>query len=316
LSAIILITIKSGSVMKRKKNVSTRREFLTKSSLAGLGTVLGAGISTSAFSRPFSGIMGNGDDNRTIAIKPRYHRWYVDPGVEWLETNTRSANVDWKIPVSQTALVLVDVWQRHYIKDTQARAEVIINSRILPLLVSLRKAGIQIIHAPSPEIAVTSPNWVRIQTKEQVFPKPDEWPPADFRSSTGPYKPFAMPYEPGEEVRNKMPPLTFHPKVVPLTGEPVIANGEELHQYCRKNKKLFLLYAGFNTNACIINRNYGTIRMRDRGYRIILIRDCTTGMESKETQPAMAQTKGTILNLEMFDCFTVTSDELISGLNL
>ncbi len=300
--------------MKKKKIVSTRREFLAKSSLVGLGTVFGAGIGTSAFSQPLPGIITDSNDNRTIAIKPRYHRWFVDPGVEWLETNTRSANVDWKIPLSQTALVLVDVWQRHYIMDTQARAEVIINTNILPLLASLRKAGVQIIHAPSPEVAVTSPNWVKIQTREQVFPKPDEWPPAEFRSSTGPYKPFAMPYEPGEEIRNKMAPLTFHPKVVPLAGEPVVATGEELHQYCKKHKIAFLLYAGFNTNACIINRTYGTIRMRDRGYRIILIRDCTTGMESKETQPTLAQTKGTILNLEMFDCFTVASGDLIAGL--
>lgn len=300
--------------MKKSRSVSTRREFLAKSSLAGLGTVLGAGISTSSFSQTVSGKREDTDNHRTISIKPRYHRWYVDPGVEWLETNTRSASLDWKIPVSQTALILVDVWQRHYIKDTQARAEVIINSRILPLLTSLRKAGVRIIHAPSPEIAVTHPNWVRIQSKEQVFPAPDEWPPADFLSSTGAYRPFAMPFEPGEEIRQKMPPLTFHPKVVPLTGEPVIANGEELHQYSKRNKILFFLYAGFNTNACIINRNYGTIRMRDRGYKIILIRDCTTGMESKETQPTLAQTKGTILNLEMFDCYTVLSDDVVAGL--
>jgi len=114
-----------------------------------------------------------------------------------------------------------------------------------------------------------------------------------------------------EEVRNKMAPLTFHPKVLPLKDEPVIANGFELHEYLKKNKLLFLLYAGFNTNACIINRDYGTIRMRDRGYKIILVRDCTTGMESKDTQATMAQTNGTILNLEMFGCFTVASDELI-----
>ena len=301
--------------MKTRKIVSTRREFLAKSSLAGLGAVFVTSAGTSAFQSPVSGKIRDNTENRTLSIKPRYHRWHVDPGVEWLETNTRSASVDWNIPLSQTALVLVDVWQRHYIKDTEARAEKIINAKLLPLLTSFRKAGIHIIHAPSPEVAVSHPNWVRIQTREQVFNKYDEWPPAEFRSSTGAYKPFAMPYEPMEEVRLKMAPLTFHPKVVPLSGEPVIANGEELHQYCKNNQILFLIYAGFNTNACIINRDYGTIRMRDKGYRIILVRDCTTGMESKETQPTLAQTNGTILNLEMFACFTVLSDDLIAELH-
>jgi len=289
------------------KKASTRREFIAISSLAGAGTILGM--------ESFSSNDDRFIDEKTISLKPCYHRWHVDPGVEWLETNTRSASVDWKIPVSQTALVLVDVWQRHYIKDTEERAEIIINEKLLPLLASLRKAGAQIIHAPSPEVAVTHSNWVRIQTRDQVFPKRDEWPPSEFLSSTGAYKPFAMPYEPREEERRKMAHLTFHPKVVPVNGEPVVANGEELHQYCKKNKILFLLYAGFNTNACIINRDYGTIRMRDRGYRIILVKDCTTGMESKETQPTMAQTNGAILFLEMFGCFTVLSDDLVLELN-
>jgi nicotinamidase-related amidase len=294
------------------KSKSTRREFITISSFAGAGALAGLKIPNP------EGILKPGPvdipTDRKLLVKPRYYRWDVNPGQEWIEANTGSSRLDWKIPVSQTALILVDVWQRHYIKDPEQRAEAIINEKLLPLLSSLRKAGVKIIHAPSPEVAVTHPNWVKTQTREQVFNKRDEWPPEEFITSSGAYKPFAMPYEPMEEVRAKMAPLTFHPKVMPLKDEPVVADGIELHGYLKKNKLLFLLYAGFNTNACIINRDYGTIRMRDRGYRIILVRDCTTGMESKDTQATMAQTNGTILNLEMFGCFTVTSDELTSGL--
>lgn len=298
-------------MISNMKRISTRREFIAKSSVAGAGALIGLnslrteGVATRAQNSVAEG--------KSLSLKPRYHRWHVDPGVEWREANTHSALLNWDIPVSQTALILVDVWQRHYIKDPEERAEKIINAKLLPLLTALRDTGVKIIHAPSPEVAVTHPNWVKIQTREEVFPKHDEWPPSEFLSSTGLYKPFAMPVEPREEERRRMAPLTFHPKIVPLKGEPVVANGEELHQYCKRNGLLFLLYAGFNTNACIINRDYGTIRMRDRGYRIIMIRDCTTGMESKETQPAMAQTNGAILFLEMFGCYTVASDEIIDG---
>ena len=300
-------------MISNMKRLSTRREFIAKSSVAGAGALIGLNsLGTEGLAiRAESPI----PDGNSLSLKPRYHRWHVDPGVEWREANTRAALLNWDIPVSQTALVLVDVWQRHYIKDPEERAEKIINTRLLPLLSVLRKKGVQIIHAPSPEVAVTHPNWIKIQTKDQIFGNRDVWPPTDFLSSTGPYSQFAMPFEPMEEVRRKMPPLNFHPKVQPLEGEPVVANGIELHEYLKKNKLLFLLYAGFNTNACIINRDYGTIRMRDRGYRIILLRDCTTGMESKDTQTTLDQTNGTILNLEMFGCFTVKSDEIISGLN-
>jgi hypothetical protein len=54
--------------------------------------------------------------------------------------------------------------------------------------------------------------------------------------------------------------------------------------------------------------------MRDRGYEVILIRDCTTAMESYDSQARMLQTDGTILFLEMFRAYSITSDEIIGSL--
>ena len=96
--------------------------------------------------------------------------------------------------------------------------------------------------------------------------------------------------------------------------KPVVATGEELHHYCKQQGILFLLFACFNTNACILSRDKGTIQMSNRGYEVILVRDCTTGMvESNETQPTLSQTTGAILLLEMFGQYSVTSGEVISG---
>ncbi len=71
---------------------------------------------------------------------------------------------------------------------------------------------------------------------------------------------------------------------------------------------------GFNTNACILMRDYGTLAMGRRGYEIILLRDCTTGMESFETHENLGQTRGAVLFLEMFGHYSLTSGELIAGL--
>ena len=76
-----------------------------------------------------------------LHIRPRYHRWHVDPGVEWVETHTGYAHLDWEIPLEQAALVLVDVWNNHYLADTAARAEAIIQERIRPLLAAGRVPG-------------------------------------------------------------------------------------------------------------------------------------------------------------------------------
>ena len=104
-------------IMGKKSN--SRREFLKISSVGGLGAVLGVNMMP-----PPSVKVGDVVNDRALSIHPRYHRWYVNPGVEWLETNTGYATLNWSIPISRTALVLVDVWQRHYIKDTEARIEV------------------------------------------------------------------------------------------------------------------------------------------------------------------------------------------------
>ncbi|HEY0666971.1 MAG TPA: isochorismatase family protein [Sphingobacteriaceae bacterium] len=293
---------------------NSRREFLKKSSLTGLGAALGMGVPLSAFPQPEYTLKTGNIKGGSLHIKPRYHRWHVDPGVEWLETNTGYKTLDWTIPVSQTALVLLDVWQRHYIKDTEARGETIIQEKLVPLIAECRKKGMPIIHAPSPPVAKIHPNWVKLVSENEMTPQRDNWPPRDFLNLSGQFQSYRRPKEPREAEKQSLPPLRIHPDTQPLPNEPVVATGEELHRYCKKNGILFLIFAGFNTNACILSRDYGATQMSGRGYQVVLVRDCTTGMETKETQPTLSQTNGAILILEMFGQYSVTSEEMIKGL--
>jgi nicotinamidase-related amidase len=290
--------------MKKSKKCYSRREFIKKSSFTGVGMGLSPGFIPPLFAQ---------SPPQMLNIKPRYHRWHVDPGEEWVETNTGYATLDWQIPLSQTALVLLDVWQRHYIKDTEERGERVINDNLIPLVEKCRQSGMQIIHAPSPPVAKRHPNWVKLVSEDEMMAKTDDWPPQQFRSLSGPYKNYRRPVEPREAERQSLPILDFHPKVQPVANEPVIATGEELHRYCKQEGILFLFFAGFNTNACILSRDYGTIHMSNRGYEVILVRDCTTGMESAETHATLAQTNNAILQLEMFGQYSVASGEIMNG---
>ena len=255
---------------------------------------------------------------KTIKINPRYYRWHVDPGEEWIEKNTNYATLDWEIPLDQTAVVLVDVWDRHYITDTEARGEEVVQQKIIPLIAHCRKAGLQLIHAPSPgrNLAQSQPAWVNLVPKEELNAgKDNEWPPPEFRNKSGDFKKYTRPHEPrSKEREERVAGLVMHPQVQPEGNEVVIANGEELHRYCKQNGILFLIYLGFNTNACILHRDYGTLEMSKYGYEIIMLRDCTTGMESFETHDELWQTRGAVLILEMFGKYSITSDELIAGL--
>ncbi len=251
-----------------------------------------------------------------IRLRPRYHRWHVDPGVDWIESNTTYAHLDWTIPRDQCALVLLDVWNQHYLKDPEARAEAISRQRLRPLLQSCRTAGLPIVHAPSPPQAKEHPQWLQLQGwDEPSWPQDDSWPPRRFRRSEGEYAAYRQPDEPRDPEREAhRAGLRIHPDMQPEPGEPVVATGQELHLWCREKGVLFLLFAGFNTNACILHRDYGTIDMNRRGYTVVIVRDCTTGMESAQTHEALGQTINAILLSEMFGRYSVSSEEMISGL--
>jgi hypothetical protein len=126
---------------------------------------------------------------------------------------------------------------------------------------------------------------------------------------------YARPFEPRDlELDELWIDRVIHALATPADGEAVVANGEELHRFCKGNGILFLLYAGFNTNCCVLLRDYGSLAMWDRGYEVILIRDCTTEMESYDSQSQPGQTNCAVLFLEMFRAYSTISDEIICSL--
>ncbi len=286
----------------------SRRSFFQKSALAG-GLASVGQVSVHAGEAPRD---RTEHKNASLHVRPRYHRWHVDPGVEWLETNTGYAHLDWNIPLAQTALVLIDVWQRHYIIDTEIRSEVVIDEHLVPLIQACRQSGMEVIHAPSAPTAQEHPNWLNLIKTPEKRPA-ESWPPAQFRSLSGPFKAYRRPDEVREPERLALPNRIIHPKVEPIAGEAVIATGDELHQYCKQKGIMFLFFAGFNTNACVLRNDYATIKMAEKGYQVLIVRDCTTGMETRETQETLSQTTGSILHLEMFGQYSVSSDEMIAG---
>lgn len=258
-----------------------------------------------------------------LRIKPRYYRRYTDPGVEPAERNFRYKELDWEVPLAEAAVVCVDVWNDFpHSRDTLERTDMITRTRIVPLIDVCRK-GLQVVHAPARPVAPRHRNWVRLvpenEARESLWPRPGDWPPAEFREKKGRYQKYAQPHEPqqAERERHRDEKRDFHPLVRPVGDDPVIINGEELHRLCSQRGVLHLFYVGFHANMCIITRDYGTMAMWSRGYHVILVRDCTTGMETHETQEGLICTRGAIATLEQINpgIYTVTSEQLIRALD-
>ena len=260
--------------------------------------------------------MGSG---KTVHLRPRHYRLYTDPAVEEAEANFRYAELDWSVPLSEAAVICLDVWNYHFARDTLERTDAVTREKILPVVRACRQAGLQVIHAPAAPVATKHPNWVRLVDADAkpTPPWPDSpaWPPEEFVAKRGPYAKYARPHEPQRDVRDKhrQEQRDFHPAVRPEGDEAVVLNGEELHRLCAQRGILHLLYVGFHTNMCIVQRDYGTYAMMQRGYHAILVRDCTTGMETHETQRDMMCTRGTVATLEQL-AYTMTGAELIGAL--
>jgi hypothetical protein len=61
-------------------------------------------------------------------------------------------------------------------------------------------------------------------------------------------------------------------------------------------------------------RDYGLPQMQAYGYHIVLLRDCTNGMESFTTFKDQGCMKGALAHLEYLQIYTLESPDLIASL--
>ena len=255
-----------------------------------------------------------------LVLQPRYIPLYTPEGVELAEINYVHRHLDWELPLEQVALVCLDVWANHFSRDTLERVDSITTDRIAPLVNLAREKGLTVIHAPGPLLAGREKNRVQLlpmgSKPQPTWPDSPLWPPQDFRDKTGDFQQFERPFKKDAEDRDRwrLTGRQYHPAVLPQEGEPIIANGEELHRLCAQREILVLLYVGFNANFCMVNRDYGLYEMNKRGYEIVLLRDCTTGMETAETADSQACTVGHIETFEQAGISTLTARELTQSL--
>jgi len=254
-----------------------------------------------------------------LKLPVRYCELNIEDGAPWREENFHTKTLEWEIDPAQAAIVMVDVWDIHPYESHLERGAQITQERIAPVVEFCRKAGITVVHAPSPGQAVKYPQWVRYAGDREIGvasgASGDGWPPPEFRSKAGEYAQFAKPKVERRErwMKEDLPTREIMPCVEPQPDDFVIANGDQLHRLLTHKKLLHLFYCGFAANMCVLHRGYGICAMQKRGYNIILLRDCTTAIESAETLPEMMHTKASVGIVEMVFGVTTTSAELIAS---
>ena len=253
-----------------------------------------------------------------IVLPVRQFQLHTNPTGPCREEELGYVEYTWRLPIANTALVLVDCWDLHHVTSHLERATVTIEQRLVPMLAACRRAGITIIHAPSPQTARKYPQWTRYAGDETLHgdgrPEPD-WPPRPFRRRQGAYaqfappSPVAFPYtERLKQARRIIACLE------PLPDEHVVATGEQVHRLCRHRRLLHLIYCGFAANICVLNRDYGIVAMaQGRGYNVILLRDGTNAVEGNDTVADELMLFASVRRVETIYGSTTTCGALIEA---
>lgn len=92
-----------------------------------------------------------------------------------------------------------------------------------------------------------------------------------------------------------------------------VPDDEELDSILKHRDIKTLFYVGFATNMWVLNRPYGMKSMHSLGYKVILIRDCTTGFEFHDTLDGRWATRLAVRFVERKLGYSTTSRDFLKS---
>lgn len=227
---------------------------------------------------------------------------------EWREVTLQES-----IDPTKTAIILCDLWDKHWCRGATTRVGVL-TEKINPLLRAARRKGMLVIHAPSdtmnfyqdaPQrrailaiLPVTPP--VPLELAAPKLPIDD----SDGGCDT-----------PGDKMYKAW--TRQHPAIEVGPNDLISDKGEEVYSALRLRGITHLLVAGVHTNMCILNRSFAIRQMTRWGVRCILLRDLTDAMYDPKDAPYVPHSEGTelvIQHIEQHWAPTMLSDDLIGKL--
>jgi nicotinamidase-related amidase len=220
------------------------------------------------------------------------------------------AHFDGVIEPSRTAIVITDMWDKHWCKGATRRVGEIA-LKMEPVLERARNAGVLIIHAPSDTMNFYEGTPARLLAKNA----PIAMPPPELNIEDGP-----LPIDdrdggcdtPGDHEHQ-----VWTREIATLTiaqGDVVSDVGSEIYNILRQHQIDTVLYMGVHANMCILNRSFGIRQMVKWGIRCVLVRDLTDAMYNPASRPFVSHAEGTEMVIQFIERYwapTTTSAELL-----
>ncbi len=227
---------------------------------------------------------------------------------QWRETEFEQT---FRIP--ETAILICDMWNRHWCDGATARCEALA-VRLNQVLEFAREKGILIIHSPS-ETMEAYADWPQ-RRRIQMIPRIGvpalvdvEEPPLPIDDSDG-----------GCDTDNPIQYGAWSSQS-PLLGigeyDVISDNGDEIYAYLKQQGIQNILYTGVHTNMCVLGRSFAIRRMTRLGFQCVLMRDLTDAMYDPRDKPFVNHAIGTQLvvkHIEKFWCPSALGSDLMESL--
>jgi nicotinamidase-related amidase len=213
-----------------------------------------------------------------------------------------------------TALVLCDVWDRHWCRGADERLASML-PRMHLVVESARDKGMLIVHAPSDtmDFYANSPARQRVLAAPHVDPPAELWhedPPLPVEASDGGCDTEGNTGSVDERVWTRQ-----HAGIEIDDGRDAISDdGRELYNLYRQRGIRNVILMGVHTNMCILNRSFAIKQMVRWGFDVALVRDLTDAMYNPARPPYVSHDEGTRLVVAYIEghwCPTLASDDLL-----
>jgi nicotinamidase-related amidase len=226
-----------------------------------------------------------------------------------------AAALEQTIPSNQAAIVICDMWDKHWCRGATNRVEGLAR-RMEPLLEAARAKSILIIHAPSETMSyyanapgrLAAERAMKLDPPAEIVPVTKE-PPLPIDDTDGGCD------TPGDKEHKAWQRETPLLKIEP--GDVISDNGREIYSVLREHGINTVLMMGVHANMCILNRSFGIRQMTKWGMHCILVRDLTDAMYNPASAPHVSHFAGTELVIEHIEKFwapSVLSDDLLKQL--
>jgi nicotinamidase-related amidase len=215
---------------------------------------------------------------------------------------------DWN--PSETAIIICDMWDRHWCRDATDRVAEIA-PRMNETLNIAREKGIKIVHAPSNCMDFYKDYPGRIEA--QKYNDPEIAALADGKSKLPSEENAVWPVDQsggGCENPECKSANVWKRQIETLTikDEDLITDsGAEAGSYFRDKGIKNVILVGVHTNMCIINRTFGLRAMKRMGMNAVLMRDMTDLMYDHAKWPYVDHFAGLDLMVEYIETYVCPS---------